>query len=266
MEHHITFGAWPDLIPFLDQASDWIFRGQEDHRPLRLQTSLDRAAQQLGEPPLSLEQRALREFKRRARLHGEQSLPLDSDLVEWLALMQHHGAPTRLLDFTRSIYVALFFAVQKAKTESHIWCFRRSALSRQLQLPWSGNTNTALGHLLEPQIYGQPSSPVPPAVICTEPHYLNRRIALQQGCFLMPFDVSRPLMDNLDSEATGLHINHNTNLSDSAAYLTQLNFFFIKIPHTQHSNIRRHLRRMNITAEHLFPGLDGLATSFWQEP
>ncbi|MBN2068219.1 MAG: FRG domain-containing protein [Opitutales bacterium] len=35
------------------------------------------------------------------------------DTFEWLALMQHHGVPTRLVDFTRNPYIALFFSMQK---------------------------------------------------------------------------------------------------------------------------------------------------------
>lgn len=33
-----------------------------------------------------------------------------NDNIEWLSMMQHYGAPTRLLDFTESLYAALFFA------------------------------------------------------------------------------------------------------------------------------------------------------------
>jgi len=48
------------------------------------------------------------EFQRGARNYlNKDELP--EYLIEWLALMQHHGAPTRLLDFSRSPFIAAFF-------------------------------------------------------------------------------------------------------------------------------------------------------------
>lgn len=53
-----------------------------------------------------------REFRLRAH-HYLTDLPDDADYLEWWSLMRHYGAPTRLLDWTYSIYVATYFALEK---------------------------------------------------------------------------------------------------------------------------------------------------------
>jgi hypothetical protein len=57
-----------------------------------------------------------REFRRRAH-HFLTDLPSHLDDLEWLALMQHHSAPTRLVDWTKSAHVAAFFAAESAHSE-----------------------------------------------------------------------------------------------------------------------------------------------------
>ena len=50
-------------------------------------------------------------FKRHAALLTELRVPQADDLLGWLCVMQHYRAPTRLLDWSENLLVALYFAV-----------------------------------------------------------------------------------------------------------------------------------------------------------
>lgn len=102
-----AFDNWEAAKTFLHGLSHrYIYRGEGnlewDPKP-----SLERACP--GGSPAQAESALISAFRGAAHLY-ESNLPATDDDLSWLALMQHHGVPTRLLDWTRSPYVAAFFA------------------------------------------------------------------------------------------------------------------------------------------------------------
>jgi hypothetical protein len=58
------------------------------------------------------------------------NVPQEEDDLGWLILMQHHGAPTRLLDWTENILIALYFAVNDfSEVDGEIWALYPPALN-----------------------------------------------------------------------------------------------------------------------------------------
>src|SRR5579884_2606184 len=143
----ISFTSWQSLRDRLSQYDHkWAFRGIGDAN-WSLATSLERLQ---VSPVIEAERYLLTTFQRRAHHHVRDCPPLD-DYVEWLALMQHHGTPTRLLDCTRSPYVALLFALERppdANGQAAIWAVDIDACKQsaiQILAPQAADPAASLG-------------------------------------------------------------------------------------------------------------------------
>ena len=115
LQEELFSGSWnADIDRY---RPPYVFRGLSDAQ-YRLETSLTR----LGGPYWQLEKHLLRNFRKYA-----QASVADEPDSFWhlLTVAQHHGLPTRLLDWTYSPYVALHFALSsldKFETDGVIWC------------------------------------------------------------------------------------------------------------------------------------------------
>ena len=152
--------------------------------------------------------------------------------------MQHHGGPTRLLDFTWSPYVAAFFALESSVSEAAVWAINAPHLGTYAygpHFPPSERPPSPQEILTQAGFRGRN------AVAIGEPYFKNRRVVAQSGTFAWPFDITRPL-DAIVSHKKGVI----TKLVLRAS---------VRLP------ALRELYRMNITYATLFPDLDGLARS-----
>jgi hypothetical protein len=226
--------------------SPYAFRGLPDATH-DLSNSLTRLS--AGElQPDRLEQALLRNFRKYA--HGYAEPGIDS-IWHWLAVAQHHGLPTRLLDWTYSPLVALHFATSDPAT------YRRDGVV------WSVNfveANTRLPARLRRLLEEEHSETFTidmlnafrslrafdrlarmPFVIFLEPPSLDVRILNQFALFsLMP--------------------GASSDLGEWLAKHRQLCRRVI-VPAELKWEVRDKLDQSNITERTLFPGLDG--TSLW---
>nr|MBA2689970.1 FRG domain-containing protein [Burkholderiales bacterium] len=121
----ITVATWADLTHALYEIpqtshrrhrSDFVYRGVADSS-WGLETSLRR----LGGHYVNVERPLLRSFKKYAE---PGSIPDDTLWIR-LSVAQHHGLPTRLLDWTVSPRVAVHFATAEEEhydKDGAIWC------------------------------------------------------------------------------------------------------------------------------------------------
>jgi hypothetical protein len=245
--------SWQEVKDWYHALSiGWVFRGQREAN-WPISSSLERT---LGTLPLrAMELPMLRTFA--SRLHHYAGAEAASEtFLGKLALMQHHGIPTRLTDWTKSAYVATFFAIEDAVDRDAAcavwaivggWCNTQSVhlLRRNLNLTKDHlSMNTSFGkdeHFIE-YVFNAAQA----MVVALEPERLNPRLAAQQGLFLCAGDVTKSFMENLDS----------LGADDVPRKL-----YKIIIPTAWRPRILHDLDQMNIGPDSLFPGLDGYCRS-----
>jgi hypothetical protein len=243
----IIVSSWQEFMDLTIELDGWAFRGQQDAR-WQLQSSLsrylsafvpDRSAWRIQE------QRAIRIFRRKAHNYLSDVRALSDDL-RCLGLMQHHGAPTRLLDFTKSPFVAAFFALERAVSNAAVFAVNTPALWTDRAVPISAPH--LVREMIDPRLAGNFEkfylSDENPVMWFGEPAEMDQRLIAQAGTFVLP-GLLRQSLDMILDQYT---------CSDELLRK-------IVLPPDLRDEAMRSLYRMNITNASLFPDLEGLARS-----
>lgn len=234
-------GSWKaDLGRY---RSDFVYRGLSDST-YDLQTSLIR----LGGDFWRFERHLLRNFRKYSQLSEADQHFSD---WKWLTIGQHHGLPTRLLDWTYSPFVALHFAtnnIEHFDRDGVIWCVDYTKaheripkeLEEQKQL--SGSLVFTVGMLerVRRNVHEFDHLSSEPFAVFFEPPSMDDRIVNQFALFSV---LSTPQLT-------------------FSGWLASHPQFYRRVVLPKHIKweIRDKLDQANITERVLFPGLDGLAT------
>jgi hypothetical protein len=221
--------------------SNFAFRGQQDSA-YDLTTSLMR----LGGAADHLEGHLLRNFRKYAL---RDAVPGDS-VWSWLAVAQHHGLPTRLLDWTYSPYVAMHFATEDLAwfgVDGVIWCVDYVRTNRLIPEKLKGILEEEGANVFTAEMLSRGAAALQEFdglgtsdfVVFLEPPSFDQRIVNQYALFSL---MSSP------TAAFDRWLAENPDL-----------FRRIIIPASLKWEVRDKLDQANITERVLFPGLDGLS-------
>lgn len=248
----IEIDSWQDFRDIVagEEFRGWAFRGQSNAE-WQLEPTLSRYLKCFDVHPSVWSKQELRIygiFRRKAHQFLDH-LPATDDAFEWLATMQHHGSPTRLLDFTWSPYVAAFFALERATQLSAVWAIYPPVLRYEQSFPafegLDGNIHDHVGpwHIGNYQKYFVQNEQN--FLVQGEPYHMNKRHVAQSGTFIIVSNINKSVEAIADS---------NENLKKGIVK------FELNTEAIRHETLRM-LYNMNITHATLFPDLDGLARS-----
>jgi hypothetical protein len=218
-----------------------LFRG---HRDMRWKLEPGIARVNPRRPLLVVEEKLFHVFKRRSLPFLEMRPERDWD---WLMVAQHHGLPTRLLDWSVNALAALWFVVEKPAIEGRpgaVWYFLPEAKDYLRSSKWPADffENDEPGGGNEVRAV---KTSVLDRVYVLVPRFVSRRIVAQGGYF-----TAHPSWNEAP---------HFRPMEDDPDLRHQL--ARIEVPAEHFGEIRYALNRLGVNSVSIYPDLPGLCNS-----
>jgi hypothetical protein len=231
--------AWNE--PLKRFRSNFVFRGVCD-----LDYDLSTSLMRMGGPYDKLESVMLHNFRK----YAYRSTVEQDSIWSWMATAQHHGLPTRLLDWTFSPYVALHFVTAEVDLydrDGIIWCVNYLETNKLLPQKFKDRLSIYGDGVFSVETLAEVASTLQdfdqyaqkPFVVFLEPPSLDDRLVNQYALFSL--------------------VSGATNRLDEWLQDKPDLYRRIIIPAEMKWEIRDKLDHLNITERVLFPGLDGMS-------
>lgn len=240
LEEVLFEGSWNHEIQ--RYRAPHAFRGMH-----RAEWSLSTSLMRLGADNALLEKHLLRNFRKYAHNLEENTA---NSVWNWMTIAQHHGLPTRLLDWTYSPMVALHFATSDVDTfsvDGAVWKVNYHECASQIPHRLRAALEEEGGHVFTADILSRAVASIDELdrladdfCIFLEPPSIDARIVNQFALFSIASNPRRALDALLDRVGV-----------DTVKII---------VPAGLKWEIRDRLDQSNITERVLFPGLDGLSS------
>lgn len=184
------------------------------------------------------------------------TLPPWSDLPLWLLLMQHHGTPTRLLDWSESVLVALYFAVSADPSEDgELWALYPDSLNQRSGIFGKPTMDSTLVQFLAKEFAHN------------SPDQLAREMRLEERP-RFPLAFQPPLLfPRMVAQHSAFTVHPRPEQGCSMTDLLTEPEHLVRyvIPAEAKPRLRRDLTSLGVTRGSLFPDLDGLSQVIIEE-
>jgi hypothetical protein len=234
-------GSWDDSLR--RHRSPSAYRGTS-----RMHHDLRTGIARMGRDTERKEGHLLRNFRKYASAY--RTLLGEDSLWSWLALAQHHGLPTRLLDWSFSPFVAMHFAtadLEHYDSDGAVWMVNfvetnkllPSRLRKVLDEEGSNVFTAAMLSEAATSLRELDGLAKDPFVLFLEPPSVDDRIVNQSALFSLMSSAGGVLHDWLDEHPEV--------------------YRKVVIPARMKWEVRDKLDQANVSERVLFPGLDGLS-------